>query len=106
MTDSALIYSDFFADLCLRKSSEGGKSLSLKSGYGCMLRLKPAKDNWECRLFFEHPAALNPGGEYVHIGVGLLSPDIVMPGLYVGQEFELWEGQIIKVADGKVVELC
>lgn len=88
------------ADLHLLKSDEGGRVTPMTSGYRSIVRFQDNEADFGCELELELNS-LSPGEN----GTGRLSfwaPE-ELPGLSVGQTFELREGTRI-VGTGTILE--
>ena len=103
-----------FVTFTLKKTVHGGKKLPIvphdKIKYGCPLYFKdiPAlyKNAWDCKLIFleeKYGSPIYPGQTVDRVEFQFLSPDIVIPHLYVGTKFDMWEAGII--GHGKVIEI-
>jgi hypothetical protein len=93
---------DIIASIDLLATREGGRAGPTPAhSFGCPLEYE--NEYFDCRLDLSDVGPLVPGTE-ARVPVKFLVPEHVLPRLYVGAQFTLWEGRTI--GRGRVVELC
>lgn len=82
-------------------TNQGGrKGPILPPHFGCPFEVD--KQSYDCRLLLLGERPVGPGDTIV-LPIQFLRPDLVLPKLFVGQKFFLWEDG--HIAEGEVVEI-
>ena len=95
---------DIFADIEFLKTSEGGrrKPIPKKCKFIGFPFVHDGEYN-DCRLILESFGEIKPGEEIKEVPIAFLCPELVLPKIREGQEFDLWEAGI--KAKGKILKI-
>lgn len=94
-------YLDVTADIYFYSTEEGGCKIALPvNQFRCPMIIND--EMFDCLLVYPSDELIHPSDE-VRVSMEFLSPEIVLPMLYVGKKFQLWERGII--AEGEIKSL-
>lgn len=79
-----------------------GRTLAIKSGFGCPMILKG--DYHDCRLYFEENESIPPGAAK-EVKIQFLCPKLVYPKISKEIPYYLWEGKNIAIVQISSVEV-
>lgn len=92
ITTRILEDADIFAEIALLRTDEGGRQGATPADYfGCPVRVH--SEYFDARIYISNDGPLLPG-ETARAPMRFLRPDLILPLLEVGSEFELWDGRI------------
>ncbi|NNC97003.1 MAG: hypothetical protein HKN88_02910 [Gammaproteobacteria bacterium] len=82
------------ARIKLMSIDDGGRNHALPKDvkFGCPLKIN--NSYFDARFIYDTKHEIKPGDTFT-TELLFLSPDLVLPQINVGTEFELWEGKII-----------
>lgn len=89
------------ANIRFYRTNEGGrKGPIVPPHFSCVFEI--GDRSHDCRLLLQSARPIEPG-QTATLAIQFLFPDLVLPKLFVGQKFFLWQGG--HIAEGEVVEI-
>jgi hypothetical protein len=93
---------DVIADVKFYNVESNGRKAPTPTNYfGCIFVFDLEK--YDGRLLLENVGSIYPGDFKKNISIKFLSPEVVLPRLFEGKDFYLWEMK--NIGEGKIVKI-